>query len=58
MDLHELILERESIRSYNINRKIPEDILKRILEAGRLAPSAGNRQPWEFLLVSSEEMLE
>lgn len=57
MNFHELILGRESIRSYDLNRKIPEDILKRILEAGRVAPSAGNRQPWQFLLVSSEEML-
>jgi len=58
MNIHKLILERESIRSYDINRKVPEEILKRILEAGRLAPSAGNRQPWQFILVSSEEMLE
>ncbi len=58
MIFHELVLERESIRSYDINRKIPENILMRILEAGRLAPSAGNRQPWQFLLVSSEKMLE
>ena len=57
MNFHTLILERESIRSYNIKRKIPKDTLNRILNAGRLAPSAGNRQPWEFLLVSSEEML-
>ncbi|MDA3939363.1 MAG: nitroreductase family protein [Spirochaetia bacterium] len=57
MNFHKLISERESIRSYDINRKIPKDILEGILDAGRLAPSAGNRQPWEFLLVSSNEML-
>lgn len=58
MNFHDLISERESIRSYDSNRKIPEDILRRILDAGRLAPSAANRQPWQFLLVSSEEMLK
>ena len=58
MNFHKLISERESIRSYDKNRKIPEDTLIRILDAGRLAPSAGNRQPWEFLLVSSKEMLQ
>ena len=57
MNFHKLISERESIRSYDSDRKIPEDILKRILNAGRLAPSAANRQPWQFLLVSSKEML-
>ena len=58
MNFHALISERESIRSYDPERPIPEDILKKILEAGRLAPSAANRQPWEFLLVSSKEMLD
>ncbi len=58
MDFHKLISERKSVRSYNPDRKISEDILKRILNAGRLAPSATNRQPWQFLLVSSEEMLK
>ena len=57
MNFHELILKRESIRSYDPNRKIPEDILRRILDAGRLAPSAANRQPWQFLLASSDIML-
>ncbi len=32
-------------------------MLERILDAGRLAPSAANRQPWKFLLISSREML-
>jgi len=58
MNFHKLISERESIRSYDFDRKVPEDILRRILDAGRLAPSAANRQPWQFLLVSSEEMLK
>ncbi len=58
MNYYELISNRESIRSYDPDRKIPEDVLSRILDAGRLAPSAGNRQPWQFLLVSSPEMLE
>ena len=57
MNFHALISERESIRSYDPDRKIPEDTLNRILDAGRLAPSACNNQPWEFILVSSEEML-
>ncbi len=58
MNFHELISERESIRSYDPDRKIPKDILKRILNAGRLAPSAANRQPWELILVLSEKMLK
>ncbi len=58
MNFYELISQRESIRSYDSSKRVPEEILNRILDAGRLAPSAGNRQPWQFLLVSSKEMLE
>ncbi|MBE0679879.1 MAG: nitroreductase family protein [Bacteroidales bacterium] len=58
MEFTELINTRESIRSYDPARPVPEDVLKKILEAGRMALSAANRQPWKFLLVSSPGMLE
>ena len=58
MDFYDLIRGRESVRDYNPNRTIDEVVLNRILNAGRLAPSASNRQPWTFLLVSSKEKLE
>lgn len=58
MDFYELIQKRESVRDYDSNRIIDDSVLNRILNAGRLAPSASNRQPWTFLLVSSNEKLE
>lgn len=58
MEFYNLIETRESIRNFDPARQVPEEILNRILNAGRLAPSACNRQPWRFLLVSSREMLE
>jgi nitroreductase len=58
MEYTELINTRESIRSYDPSRPVPDEILKRILNAGRLALSAANRQPWKFLVISSREMLE
>jgi nitroreductase len=57
MDFHELAAKRSSIRSFN-SRNIPEDILLEILDAGRVAPSAKNLQPWKFHVVRSPEMLE
>jgi nitroreductase len=57
MDFYELIRGRESIRNYDPARPLDKETLYRILEAGRLAPSAVNYQPWRFLVVSSEEML-
>ena len=57
MDFNTLIRTRESIRDYDPERPVEEEKLMRILDAGRLAPSAGNRQPWRFIVVSSPEML-
>jgi nitroreductase len=58
MEFQELIKYRESVRDYDPTRAVPQAILRRILEAGRLAPSAANRQPWKFLMISSKEMLQ
>lgn len=58
MEFNDLIRVRESIRDYDPHRKVPSDVLEKILDAGRLAPSAANRQPWKFILVSSEAVLE
>jgi nitroreductase len=47
------IASRREIREYS-DRAIPEDVVRTILDAGRLAGSAKNRQPWRFLLVEDE----
>ena len=58
MEFTEIIHRRESIRNYDPARSVPKGILEKILDAGRLAPSACNIQPWKFLLISSPAMLE
>ncbi|HOO98474.1 MAG TPA: nitroreductase family protein [Bacteroidales bacterium] len=57
MEYYDLIRTRESLRSYDPDRPVSREILERIIEAGRLAPSAANRQPWRFVVISSEPML-
>ncbi len=57
MNVLETIAHRESIRSYDPTRPVAAETLERILEAGRLAPSAANRQPWQFIVVQSAEGL-
>jgi len=57
MDFYELIKNRESVRDYDPNKLIDDKVLNRILNAGRFAPSADNRQPWTFVLVSSKKKL-
>lgn len=58
MEFYDLIKTRESIRDYDPDKPVQKEVLMRILEAGRLAPSAANRQPWTFVLVSSKKKLE
>lgn len=54
MDVFEAIRTRRSIRKYR-SEAIPDEKLVMILEAARLAPSAGNRQPWRFILVQDAD---
>lgn len=53
----DVIKSRRSIRRFT-QEKIPRETLIRITGAGSLAPSAGNRQPWEFIIVNSPELIE
>jgi nitroreductase len=57
MSLLDLIFGRRSIRRYR-SEPIPDDVLKNILEAGRLAPSADNAQPWHFVVITEPEIKE
>ena len=57
MSLIDLILSRRSIRSYE-SKDIPEEVLQQILEAGRQAPSAANRQPIRFVVVSDHSVVK
>ena len=52
--MYDAIKIRKSVRAYD-PRQIPDDVLMRVLEAGRAAPSANNAQPWHFVIVKSME---
>ena len=54
MDVLEAIHKRRSIRSFT-DQPVPEDVLCQILEAGTWAPSAGNMQAWEFVIVKDPD---
>jgi nitroreductase len=55
MDTIETIMHRRSIRKYK-PEAIPQADLDTILESGRQAPSAANRQPWHFVVVRDEAL--
>lgn len=54
MDVSAAISQRNSVRAYKAT-DVEEDKLKKILEAGRLSPSASNRQEWKFIVVRNKE---
>ncbi len=53
----ELIKTRRSIRAY-LPDPVPDAQLDAVLKAASMAPSAGNRQDWEFIIVKSQQMRE
>lgn len=55
-ETEKIILNRRSVRNYR-NIPVPEAIINRILEAGRFAPSAGNHQPWKFVVVTDKQVI-
>jgi len=57
MDMLELIRTRRSIRRYK-KEAVPEDLVAKILEAGRWAPSASNSQPWWFIILKDHKVRE
>ncbi len=56
-DFLEFIKNRRSIRSFQ-DKQIPDNEIQMILEAGRWAPSASNKQPWEFYIIREKEILK
>lgn len=52
MDLLDVIKNRRSVRSYK-KQNLPYGMLEKLLEAARWAPSAGNVQPWAFVVAST-----
>lgn len=57
MDALKAILTRRSIRKYT-GEPVPDDTLNALLEAAMSAPSAGNQQPWHFVIITRNELLD
>jgi len=57
MDAIEALKTRRSIRQY-INKEIPKELLEIMVDCGRLAASARNEQPWEFIVVTDKSLKE
>jgi nitroreductase len=56
MDVFESIRTMQAVRQFQ-DRPVPDDVLRRVLEAGRLTASGMNAQPWHFIVVQDPETL-
>jgi len=54
LDIFEAIKRRRSIRAYT-QKEVPEEDVTRLIDAAGWAPSAGNIQPWEFIIIRNAE---
>jgi nitroreductase/Pyruvate/2-oxoacid:ferredoxin oxidoreductase delta subunit len=56
-ETEKIIYKRRSIRLYK-QKQVPKDMIRRVIEAGRYAPSAGNNQPWKFIVIQDKEIIQ
>lgn len=54
---HQLIRTRRAIRRYQ-QQPVPLEVIRKIVDDARLAPSAGNQQPWRFVVVHKPELVQ
>jgi nitroreductase len=57
MQFDEVVKGRRSIRKYK-STPVPRESILKVLEAARLAPSAGHRQPWHFVVIQDKAVRE
>ena len=55
--LYDIIRMRRDVRAEFSGDRLPEDVLMRVLRAAHHAPSVGNTQPWDFVVVQDEQRL-
>jgi len=53
MEFFDVVRTRRSVRSFKAE-PVPDEVLGKVLEAVRIAPSGSNRQPWRFIVVKNE----
>lgn len=51
-----VIFKRRSIREYT-DKIVPDELIEKVIRAGMAAPSAGNQQPWHFIVIDDRETL-
>lgn len=58
MDIYDAIYGRQSVRSFDSTKDVPQELVEKLLQAAVQAPSAGNVQPWRFVVVRDKQLKE
>ena len=56
-EVEKVVFTRRTVRNFS-DRPVPEPLIRRVLEAGRFAPSAGNCQPWQFIVITDKALIK
>ena len=56
-EVEKVVYTRRSVRNFS-DKPVPEPLIRRVLEAGRAAPSGGNSQPWKFIVVTNKALMD
>ena len=57
MKMDDVIYCRRSIRKY-LDKQVPKEKIEQIIDAGRMSPSAKNRQPWQYIVLGGQSKSE
>ncbi|MEK7867990.1 MAG: nitroreductase family protein [Candidatus Omnitrophota bacterium] len=57
MEFFEVVKNRKSVREYS-DKEVEKELIEKIVDAGRLAATARNEQPWEFIVTSEKKILK
>lgn len=57
MEFFEVVRKRKSVREYS-DKQVKREFIEKIIDAGRLAATARNEQPWEFVVTSDKKILK
>ena len=56
-EVERVVFTRRTVRNFS-DKPVPESIIRRVLEAGRFAPTGGNSQPWQFIVITDKALIK
>lgn len=56
-EVEKTIFTRRSVRNFS-DKPVPEPLIRRVIEAGRFAPTSGNCQPFQFIVVTNKSLIK